>query len=120
LLTAEDREHLTGELIENIDDASALLKAIANEKRIVILCHLMEGEKSVSELETMLDLSQSALSQHLARLRAVKVVKTRRAAQTIYYSLNGEGAQTILEALHALFNEPVQAIGIDPIHYPAA
>ena len=102
LLTTKDRERLTDDIIENIDDASALLKSIANEKRIVILCRLMEGEKSVSELETMLDLSQSALSQHLARLRAVKIVKTRRVAQTIFYSLNGEGAETILAALHVI------------------
>ena len=84
LLTTKDRERLTDDIIENIDDASALLKSIANEKRIVILCRLMEGEKSVSELKTMLDLSQSALSQHLARLRAVKIAKTRRVAQTVF------------------------------------
>ena len=85
LLTTKDRERLTDDIIENIDDASALLLSIANEKQIVILCRLMEGEKSVSELETMLDLSQSALSQHLARLRAVKIANTRRVAQTVLY-----------------------------------
>jgi DNA-binding transcriptional ArsR family regulator len=63
---------------------------------------LIEGEKSVTELETVLELSQSALSQHLARLRAVKIAETRRVAQTVFYSLNGEGAETILAALHVI------------------
>lgn len=93
------------EMIEDVDRAAALLKAIANEKRIVILCRLFEGEKSVGELESLLDLSQSALSQHLARLRAAKVVKTRREAQTIFYSLNGEAAAAVLGALHGHFQE---------------
>ena len=62
----------------------------------------MEGEKLVTELETMLELSQSALSQHLARLCAVTIAKTRRVAQTVFYKLNGEGAETILAALHVI------------------
>lgn len=68
---------------------SVLLKALANERRIQILCLLRDGEKSVSELEDLVKLSQSALSQHLAKLRRDKIVKTRREAQTIYYSLKG-------------------------------
>lgn len=90
------------ELIDDVDEAGALLKAMANEKRLVILCHLLQGEKSVGELEELLDLSQSALSQHLARLRVAKIVKTRRSAQTIYYSLNGPNAEVIMIALHGL------------------
>ena len=85
LLTTKDCERLAEDIIENIDGASALLKTIANDKRIIILCWLIEGEKSVTELETVLELSQSALSQHLARLRAVKIAETRRVAQTVFY-----------------------------------
>lgn len=67
---------------------TTLLKAVANEKRLKILCVLSNGEKSVGALEEMVDLSQSALSQHLARLRRDEIVKTKRDAQTIYYSID--------------------------------
>ena len=66
---------------------TTLLKAVANEKRLKIMCVLSDGEKSVGELEKLIDLSQSALSQHLARLRRDEIVDTRRDAQTIYYSI---------------------------------
>jgi ArsR family transcriptional regulator, virulence genes transcriptional regulator len=105
-LSAVDREKLARELIDNVDETGALLKAMANEKRLVILCHLLQGEKSVGEMEELLDLSQSALSQHLARLRVAKIVKTRRSAQTIYYSLNGVNAEVILTALNGLSGAP--------------
>ena len=101
-LRAAGREKLAQELIDDVDEAGALLKAMANEKRRFILCHMLQGEKSVGEMEEILDLSQSALSQHLARLRVAKIVKTRRSAQTIYYSLNGPNAEVILTALHGL------------------
>jgi DNA-binding transcriptional ArsR family regulator len=68
-------------------DAALLMKALANEQRLHILCHLLEGPLSVGELNQRLDLSQSALSQHLALLRETGLVDTRREAQTIYYSL---------------------------------
>ena len=101
-MSAVDREKLARELIDNVDESGALLNAMANEKRIVILCQLLQGEKSVGEMEELLGLSQSALSQYLARLRVAKIVKTRRSAQTIYYSLNGANAEVILTALHRL------------------
>lgn len=85
--------------------ASRLLKAIGNERRLMILCHLMAGEKSVGTLEKLIGLSQSALSQHLARLRRDKFVKTRREAQTIYYSLAGMEVETILATLYGLYVE---------------
>ena len=85
--------------------ASKLLKAIGNERRLMILCHLMAGEKSVGTLEKLIGLSQSALSQHLARLRRDKFVKTRREAQTIYYSLAGTDVETILSTLYSLYVE---------------
>ena len=68
-------------------DAAHLLKALANEQRLHILCHLLDGPLSVGELNQRLDLSQSALSQHLALLREMGLVDTRREAQTIHYSL---------------------------------
>lgn len=83
--------------------ASTLLKAMSNERRLLILCHLAEGERSVGELKSLVGLSQSALSQHLARLRRDRVVRTRRSAQSIIYSLEGEEALTIMEALRRLY-----------------
>lgn len=97
------------DLERNARKASALLKALANERRLLILCHLAGGEKSVGELEALIDLSQSALSQHLARLRRDGLVTTRRSAQTIFYSLAGREASAIMETLHALYCEPVKA-----------
>lgn len=91
---------------QNYEQASALLKAMSNPHRLLVLCHLARGEKCVGELESIVGLSQSALSQHLARLRHDGVVKTRRDAQTIYYSLRGEDALTILTALAGLFEMP--------------
>ncbi|MBV38268.1 MAG: ArsR family transcriptional regulator [Rhodospirillaceae bacterium] len=87
---------------DNARDASRVLKAMANERRLLILCHLSEGESSVGELESLLGISQSALSQHLARLRKDGLVTPRRAAQNIYYSLQGEEARSIIELLHDL------------------
>ncbi len=83
--------------------ASELLKSMANEWRLLILCHLTKGEKSVSELEQLIALSQSALSQHLAILRREKLVVTRREAQSIFYSLSGGEAKAVLETLYHLY-----------------
>lgn len=84
-------------------DASALLRAMSNERRLLILCHLSEGEPSVGQLCDLIGISQSALSQHLAKLRHDDLVTTRREAQTIYYALKGEAARRVLETLHDLF-----------------
>ncbi|PWC83002.1 ArsR family transcriptional regulator [Azospirillum sp. TSH100] len=94
------------DLQANARRASALLKAMCNERRLLILCHLSQGERSVGELEDLVGLSQSALSQHLARLRNDNLVRTRRSAQNIYYSLNGHEAQTIMATLHGLYCTP--------------
>ena len=99
----------TAAMQRNARKASALLKALANERRLLILCHLAGGEKSVSELEELVGLSQSALSQHLARLRRDHLVVTRRAAQTIFYSLTGREVSAIMETLYILYCEPVKA-----------
>jgi len=90
-------------ILANAHQASTLLKAMSNQRRLLILCHLAAGEKSVGELERLVGLSQSALSQHLARLRRHKVVRTRRQAQTIFYSIANTDAVVILDALRGLF-----------------
>lgn len=84
-------------------DASRLLKALANEKRLMLLCLLAEGERSVSELNARLELSQSALSQHLAILRDDGLVTTRREAQSIYYGLAQGPAQRVIDTLHGIY-----------------
>lgn len=90
-------------LQESARRASALLKAMSNEHRLLILCQLLPGEKSVGELERLIGLSQSALSQHLARLRRDNLVQTRRQAQTIFYSLAGEEARAVINTLYDLY-----------------
>ncbi|MEE9545387.1 MAG: metalloregulator ArsR/SmtB family transcription factor [Rhodospirillales bacterium] len=88
---------------ENARRASTLLKAMSNQHRLLILCQLVPGEKCVGDLERIIGLSQSALSQHLARLRRDGLVKTRRSAQTINYSLAGEEAIAVIETLYSLY-----------------
>ena len=90
-------------LQKNAQRASSLLKAMSNQHRLMILCQLIHGEKSVGELEGIIGLSQSALSQHLARLRRDNLVSTRRSAQTIFYSLEGEEASAVIETLYGLY-----------------
>ncbi len=87
----------------NAKRASDLLKSMSNPARLMVLCQLTEGEKSVGELERAVSMSQSALSQHLAVLRQRKLVATRRKGQSIYYSLSGVEASAILAALYDLF-----------------
>ena len=84
-------------------DASRLLKALANDKRLMLLCLLVEREHSVGELNARVALSQSALSQHLAVLREDGLVSTRREAQTIYYSLAAGPAQQVIATLHDIY-----------------
>jgi DNA-binding transcriptional ArsR family regulator len=84
-------------------DAARLLKALANENRLMILCLLVGGERTVGEINAQLDLSQSALSQHLAVLREDGLVRTRRDAQSVVYSLPNGPAQRIIETLHGLY-----------------
>jgi DNA-binding transcriptional ArsR family regulator len=94
---------LMTELHDMASHACELLKAMANEWRLMILCHLADGEKSVSELQALLGLSQSALSQHLAILRREKIVKARKNAQSVNYSLAGDDASKVMESLHDVF-----------------
>lgn len=93
------------ELHDKASHAVELLKAMANEWRLMILCQLSEGEKTVSELQSILGLSQSALSQHLAVLRREKIVTARKHAQSVSYSLAGDDASRVMRTLHEVFCE---------------
>lgn len=100
----------TTDLQQRAVDAAALLKLMANDRRLLVLCELVEsGERSVTELEAVSGLSQSALSQHLARLRRHGIVRTRRSAQTIYYSLASQEARVLIEVLCRLYMPHVHA-----------
>ena len=83
--------------------ACELMKTLGHRDRLMILCHLTSGEKSVGELATLLDIPQSPLSQHLARMRREALVTTRREAQTIYYSIASEDAARIVALMHELY-----------------
>lgn len=91
------------EIVRNATEASNFLKALAHEGRLLILCHLVSGEKSVTELERLLNQRQAAVSQQLARLRHEGLVTPRREGKTIYYSLTDPRARKIIEVVYALF-----------------
>ena len=93
------------------DEASRLLKALANPRRLMILCLLVGGERSVGEINEQVELSQSALSQHLAVLRDEGLVRTRREAQTIHYSLVPGPAFEVIQALHRIYCAPLSGTG---------
>jgi DNA-binding transcriptional ArsR family regulator len=84
-------------------EAAALLKAISHERRLMILCHLVGGEKSVTELETLVGSRQAAVSQQLARLRLEGLVKPRREGKTMYYSLADDRPRRIIEVVYDMF-----------------
>jgi ArsR family transcriptional regulator len=88
------------QLTAQADIVADILKQLANKYRLMILCALAEKELSVTELNEGIDLSQSALSQHLAKLREAQLVKTRRESQTIYYRVADDKIKAILKALH--------------------
>lgn len=90
-------------IVSKAQDASNFLKAISHEGRLMILCHLVTGEKSVTELERLLSARQAAVSQQLSRLRLEGLVTPRRDGKTIYYSLADERPRKILEVVYELF-----------------
>jgi ArsR family transcriptional regulator len=90
-------------MVDKAMDASNFLKAISHEGRLLILCHLVTGEKSVTELEELLSARQAAVSQQLARLRMEGLVTPRREGKAIYYSLTDERPKRILELVYELF-----------------
>lgn len=94
------------QMARSANRASALMKTLGHKDRLMILCHLADGEKSVGEIADLLEISQSPLSQHLSRMRKEGMVDTRREAQTIYYSLKSGEASRIVEVLYELFCAP--------------
>lgn len=94
------------QLTRKAAEASRLLTALANESRLAILCELVDGERSVGALVEAVGLTQSALSQHLAKLRAGGIVTTRREARTIYYRLTSEPAGLIMQTLAEIYCRP--------------
>lgn len=88
---------------EKVGRASRLLSAMANEKRLMLLCQLVDGEKTVGELADSIETRQSTVSQHLAMLRRDGFVEARRDAQSQYYSLAGNEVRRIVETLYALY-----------------
>jgi DNA-binding transcriptional ArsR family regulator len=93
------------ELHDMASNACELLKAMSNKWRLMILCQLSEGEKTVGELQSLLGVGQSAVSQHLAVLRREKIVQARKHAQSISYSLSGDEAIQVMATLHKVFCE---------------
>ncbi|PCD77249.1 ArsR/SmtB family transcription factor [Pseudothioclava arenosa] len=91
------------ELLGRARDASNLLKALAHEGRLMIMCHLSSGEKSVTELENLLESRQAAVSQQLARLRLEGLVSCRREGKAIYYSLSDPRAQRVVALVYDMF-----------------
>lgn len=106
-LTPTDAQYSLSQMQAHAQEATAMLKALANESRLMILCSLIadneKRELSVSELNSRVPLSQSALSQHLASLREAGLVTTRKEAQTVYYSLHGDEAQKIIAVLQSIY-----------------
>lgn len=98
-MCAEDMERM----MQNALDASNFLKAISHEGRLMILCHLATGEKSVTELEDLLSARQAAVSQQLSRLRLEGLVTPRREGKTIYYRLTDDRPKQIIEVVYELF-----------------
>jgi DNA-binding transcriptional ArsR family regulator len=97
------------ELHDMATNACALLKAMSNKWRLMILCQLSEGEKTVGELQGLRGVGQSAVSQHLAVLRRENIVESRKDAQSIFYSLSGDQAVKVMATLHEVFCSNVKS-----------
>jgi len=96
------------QLMRNAREASDFLKALSHESRLLLLCLLAEGERSVTELETILSLRQPTVSQQLARLRFDGMVTTRRDGKVIYYSLANENVRQVISVIYGIFCETAQ------------
>jgi DNA-binding transcriptional ArsR family regulator len=93
-------------LQEKAEEVSAMLAAMANPKRLLVLCTLVMGEKSAGDLAQVVQLSPAALSQHLGKMRALRLVTTRRDGQTIYYDLASPKVRAVLETLYTVYCAP--------------
>jgi DNA-binding transcriptional ArsR family regulator len=102
----KERRPLLAQVEEHAANAAALLKALGNEQRLLVLCTLLDGPHSVGEINARVPLSQSALSQHLAVLRSAGIVRTRRESQTIWYDIAPGPANHVMEALYTAFCAP--------------
>jgi ArsR family transcriptional regulator, virulence genes transcriptional regulator len=98
-----NRLPLSVEMKSHAAEAAAMLKELANPSRLLILCQLIDGEKSVGELCRVIDLSQSAVSQHLARLREANLVDTDKRGQMVYYRLCNMEAHALLSTLYLIY-----------------
>ncbi len=96
-------ENAVAQMRAHAGEAAGLMKALGNESRLLILCALADGERSVGELNAIVPLSQSALSQQLARLREQGLVQTRRESQTIFYSLCAGPTDQVIRLLHDIY-----------------
>lgn len=88
------------------EEAARVLAALANAKRLMALCHLLDGEKSVGQLAALVDLAPATLSQHLGRLRDLRYVETRRDGRTIHYRLSSPEVRALIETLYRLYCAP--------------
>ncbi|WP_207801082.1 MULTISPECIES: metalloregulator ArsR/SmtB family transcription factor [Gammaproteobacteria] len=94
------------EMQKNASAAEKLLKSLANSHRLMVLCHLVQGESTVGELEAKLDISQSSLSQHLAKLRSQGIVGYRKEGTTVFYRIEDKKALAVLDSLYGIFCKP--------------
>ena len=94
------------ELKQKAEEVAELLTAMGNPKRLLALCAMMDGERSVNELADLADMRAPAISQHLSKMRAMKIVATRREAQTVYYRLASPQIEEVLQTLHKLYCAP--------------
>lgn len=101
--SAADQGRTIKQMRQHASEAANLMKAVGNENRLMVLCALADGERSVGELNELVPLSQSALSQQLARLRRENLVGTRRESQTIYYSLLPGPVEKVIHLLHDIY-----------------
>lgn len=90
-------------MARNAAKAEAMLKLLANSKRLMILCHLVKGEKSVGQLADLVELSSSALSQHLAKMRDLKIVDAEKKGQMVYYRISNFEVEAILSTLYLIY-----------------
>ncbi|OKO86885.1 transcriptional regulator [Bradyrhizobium sp. NAS80.1] len=102
-MTRKPRNQELIALEEKAEEVSRLLTAMGNPKRLMVLCNMLDSERSVGELADIAGLSSAALSQHLGKMRALSLVKTRREGQTIYYSLASREVRAVLQTLYRLF-----------------
>ncbi|MBS0385011.1 MAG: helix-turn-helix transcriptional regulator [Proteobacteria bacterium] len=99
--------------LETADEAAALLKALAHPHRLTIVCHLIDGERSVGALVQALGVGETVVSQHLAVLRRDRLVNPRRAGQTVFYSIANPAARAVVDVLEKHFS----AAGLHPIDH---